>query len=323
MGQALNQAKQLFVASAYADTKTATGKGTIYAKSSAEDIFLSFINAKGERTRSDMMPVCNIMNVSAVSAENLREYIETWTITLDSDVNSGNPVAGQDYILRIKVANYLDSSDFNKYVKFGEVHATDGMTAASFYKKMALSIAKNFSKEQDKPILVYLGSTLVTASMKESDITGSASAITIKENKPYWNRNSFHWSRYRMEITDQGIVAGDDKAEVHWASITQATSTTEYFINGPKTADLEDFVLSLHGDYKQGGTYPLSSETLVDPSQEYNYLNIHYAYIGHNENPQRSEKDIVVVSTTASVINSIVSVINTATGKSFPSIDVG
>lgn len=322
MGQALNQAKQLFVAKTYAGENGITDSspaGTILAKASAEDIILSYVNAKGQRTRSDIMPICNIMYANVAKADDQRDYIKTWTVTLDSSVNSGRPVVGQDYILNVKIANYLDSSDINEYLKFGAVHATDGMTAAAFYKKMAISLAKNFSRETDKPVKVFIGDTEITKNTKEEDIT-SATSIVIKEAEPYWQRNSFHYSRYRITIEDACIVAGEDKAEKHWASIEEATSEDEFIGNGMKTADLEDFVLSLHGDYRQGGTYPLSSQTMVDPAEEYNYLSIHYCYIGANENPQRSEKDIVVVSTDPTVINTIVGVINQATGKSFKTI---
>jgi len=52
---------------------------------------------------------------------------------LSSTVNSGAPVAGQDYILRLAFRNYIGLSEEDQYFKYGAVHAITGMTAEVFY----------------------------------------------------------------------------------------------------------------------------------------------------------------------------------------------
>lgn len=331
MGKSLNQAKQFFCATSYG--KLASGKvldasnnetpGTIFAKASAdgEDLVLRFIDAKGEQTRSDIINVKNILWVKAKKKEDDRDYINTWTITLDSNVNSGAPISGENYILNIETSGYYDNSDVNKYVKHGVVRGISGMTASNFYKKLAISIAKNFSREVDVPIKVFLGVTEVTAETKESALTSTYSSVTIKEAEPYWRDNSFEYRRFRISIATNKV--NDNGQEVLWATITKAVSTTEYFGNGKKTAELEQFCKSMASDYYiHGITTPLSPEMLVNPSSEYNYLTIHHCHVGSNEGAQRSEKDIVVVSTTTTAIDNIIDVINSATGKSYAKLVV-
>lgn len=320
MGIGLNQTKQLYVATAFANSLSASSApGTIGVKTSAdgEDIILKYIDVKGEQTRSDIINTKDVLWVKTASAKSQRAYINTWTVKLDPNVNSGNVISGGNYILRVKTTNYYDKSDINDYTKYGVVYGVQGMTPAQFYAKLAISLVKNFSREPDKPIKVFVGGTEITPTTKESDITG-ATEVVIKEAEPFWRRNSFKFHRYAISIDDTTVKFGG--SEVNWAEITKELSTTEYFKNGKITADEEDFSLALNGDYPAGYTYPLSSETMVDPSKEYNYLTIHHAHVGSNESPQKSEKDIVVVSEDASVLNSIVEAINSATGKNYPTI---
>ena len=319
MAIGLNLTKQLFVATSYGEITASSQPGRIFAKVSGdgEDVVLKYVDVKGEQTRSDIINARNVMWVKSASAESQRDYINTWTVTLNSAINSGAVISGQDYILRVRTSNYYDKSDINEHTKYGVVHGFAGMTTAQFYAKMAVSLAKNFSKELDKPVKIFVGNTEITPDTDESDITG-ATSIIIKEAEPYWKRNSFKYSRYHISIEATTVKSGND--ELVWANITKATSTTDYFGNGKKTADEEDFSLSLNGDYPAGITYQFSSETMVNPASEYNYLTIHHCHIGSNESPQKSEKDIVIVSTEKSVINSIITAINNATGKSFATL---
>lgn len=329
MGKTSFQAKSVFVANAYGDPMGANAiNGTIFANPSADgcDLILKYKDVKGQQKRSDIIPVENILWVKAQSAEAEREFVKTWTVTLDSNVNSGNIIVGENYLLNFSIAGYYDPSDVNEYIKTVAIHGFAGMTAATFYKKLAISIAKNFSREPDKPIKVFIGSDEITPETKEADIS-TATSVVIKEAEPYWKRGSFTFARYKIKVGSGTVnVSGD---EVQWASIAQAESQTEFFGNGKKTAELEDYSMSMSSDFFiKGKTWALSPEVMVDPEKEYNYLQIHYCHIGSGESPQKSEKDIVVVAQNAieddetsidgkSIINSIVNVINTATGKSY------
>lgn len=330
MGKSANQAKSLFVATAYGDPMGVSAiNGTIQAKASADgcDLILKYKDVKGQQKRSDIIPLENIHWVTIKSAEDEQEFIKTWTITLNSSVNSGNIISGENYLLNINIAGYYDLSDANEYIKTIAIHGFAGMTSESFYKKLAIAIAKNFSREPDSPIKVFIGTDEITPITKESDIA-TATSVIIKEAEPYWKRGSFDFTRYRIKVGSGTVnVSGD---ELQWASIVEAESQTEYFGNGKKTAELEDYCMSMASDfYHRGFTDGLSPEVMVDPTQEYNYLQIHYSFIHSGESSQKSEKDIVVVAQNAieddetsidgkAIINSIVGALNTATGKTYP-----
>lgn len=318
MGKSVNQAKQLFVATAY--DNAAKDPGTIYAKVSAngEDMILKYVNAKGENVGSGVIPVNNIMHVTSASAESQREKLKQWEVTLNPSINKGKPKAGENYVLSVSVANYYDNSDVNKYGKTAAAHAYEDSTASDIYKQLAIGTANNFSKELDKPIKVFLGETEIKPGTKVEDIEDvTATSLIIKECEPYWYRNAFDFKRYSIVVKCGDV---DFCGKLPWAKIEES-ETDEYIGNGKKTAELEDFCLTLSSDFQHRVcTTPLSPLTMVDPTKEYNYMQIHYCHIGSNETPQRSEKDIVIVSEDAGVLNSIIGEINTATGKSYPEI---
>jgi len=146
-----NQVRQLYVAK--------TLQSDIISTSTAGDIAVKYDTAKtntyfkymspGGQTRSDMIPTANILSVTVTDADKLKRGLKKVTLTLDSAVNSGAPIAGQDYICRIAFRNYVGLSEEDQYFKYGAVHATTGMTAATFYQTMLTSLTQNFSRETE------------------------------------------------------------------------------------------------------------------------------------------------------------------------------
>lgn len=67
--------------------------------------------------------------------------------------------------------------------------------------------------------------------------------------------------------------------------------------NGQKIADMEYFYMKERGDQYGNIGWPdvVKTTYLVNPSQEYSVIDIHYSYVGHNESVQMSEKDITIV----------------------------
>lgn len=146
-----NQVRQLYVAT---DVETsghvpASGAaGTIAVKSDTSKNHLYFEYKRADNLmRSDLIDIKNILYAKATDAAGMAYDIKSVTVALDSNVNGGSPVAGQDYILRIAFRQYVGMSDEDQYFKYGMVHAYAGMNADKFYKVLALSIAKNFSRE--------------------------------------------------------------------------------------------------------------------------------------------------------------------------------
>lgn len=331
----VNQVRQLYVAKAVKDapvlsTDTA-GTAAIKADSAKTHLYIQYKGADN-LTRSDLVNIKDILDVKVTDASAMSKALKTVTVNLDSTINSGAPVTGQDYILRVSFRQYLGPSDEDQYFKYGLVHAYSGMTASDFYKTLALSLVKNFSKEL-VPLVTFQLTTATTpitvdTTTKASALTGTYTGVTITEAPQEWVRGikaqvPVYFEAYPTTITYQGD-------EVTWG-IT-VLGTTGLIKNGKKIADLEYFCMGERGDIYRNVSFPNSIPTtyLVDPTLEYNVVDIHYAYTGGNEAVQKSEKDITVVIPKVGAIladanaltNTFITALNTASGLSIATLPI-
>ena len=224
----------------------------------------------------------------------MEKKLKNATVTLDASVNGGKPIAGQDYVLRLVFSGYIGiSPEDSQYWKYGVVHATNGMSASDFYKKMALSIAKNMSREAVQFIKVFLGNTEVTPRTKEDKLTGTYTGVTIKEVAPDWIRGTKQEKIVRL--TAEPTTVNDGTGDVVWGTVKYSDGDT--LKNGKEIADMEYFFAGEKGDQYRLINWPdyVPTEYLVDPAQEYDVIDIHYSYIGSNESVQKSEKDIKLI----------------------------
>ena len=313
-----NQNRQFYVA-----TKAATA---VTEASDAGEILLKSINngvgkdlyflVKGAENvlKSDFIPVKNLSYVKAIAAAKMRTPLKSVLISLDSDVNGGVPVVGQDYILRINFRQFYGMSDQDQYFKDVAVHATKALTpdAKSFYTELVKALNLAFSRE--------VGATV--SSNPYLEFTAKDTGVEIVEKEQPWTLGTQAQEPVLFEIVPTTIYV--DGEDVDWATKTDTTKTTGGYVkNGKKIADLEYFCMGERGDqYRQIG-WPNNIDTkyLVDPTAEYNVLELHYAFTDEGISSYRSEKDITIVSTDASVINALVKAINTETGLSIVGTD--
>lgn len=331
-----NQVRQLYVAKALKTPRVlATDTaGSIAVKSDTAKNHLYFeYKGADNLMRSDLIDIKNILYAKATDADDMAHELRAVTVTLDSEVNAA-PVAGQDYILRIAFKQYVGMSDEDQYFKYGMVHAYAGMTASDFYKKLALSLAKNFSREivpLVKFILTDSGDEAVPvdATTKESSLTGTYKALVIDEVEQPWRLGIMEQTPVYFEVQPVPVtVNGDERI---WGKVEE-TDPAGTIANGKKIADLEYFCMGERGDMYRGVGYPNNIPTtyLVDPTVKYNVIDIHYAYVGSNESVQKSEKTITLVvpkvgatnSASNKLANDIIKAINTATGLSIATLSV-
>ena len=331
-----NQVRQLYVAKTLKTPRVlATDTaGSIAVKSDTAKNHLYFeYKGADNLMRSDLIDIKNILYAKATDADDMAHELRAVTVTLDSEVNAA-PVAGQDYILRIAFKQYVGMSDEDQYFKYGMVHAYAGMTASDFYKKLALSLAKNFSREivpLVKFILTDSGDEAVPvdATTKESSLTGTYKALVIDEVEQPWRLGIMEQTPVYFEVQPVPVtVNGDERI---WGKVEE-TDPAGTIANGKKIADLEYFCMGERGDMYRGVGYPNNIPTtyLVDPTVKYNVIDIHYAYVGSNESVQKSEKTITLVvpkvgatnSASNKLANDIIKAINTATGLSIATLSV-
>ena len=339
-----NQVRQLYVAEALKSPKVlatdAAGSIAVKSDTAKTHLYFEYMGAGG-MTRSDLIDIKNILYAKATDADDLAHDLAKYKLTLDASVNSGAPVAGQDYILRIAFRNYIGLSEEDQYFKYGMVHAVANMTASDFYKTLALSLVKNFSREEEGLLKFYLETggteagtvagtpTEVTKDTKESTLTGTYTGIVIEEAPQEWILGVMEQTPVNFTLQPGTItVGGDDRI---WGTVKQVASTSS-IPDGHKIADLEYFCMGERGDVYRMVGFPnvIRTKYLVNPDTKYNVIDIHYAYVGPNESVQKSEKDITIVvpkvgssnSESNELANSIITAINNATGLSIAKLSV-
>ena len=345
MNYSVNQVRQLYVAKALKTTPVlaSDAAGSIAVKNDTAKNHLYFeYKGADNLMRSDLIDIKNILYAKATDADDMAHELKAVTVTLNSDVNAGAPVAGQDYILRIVFKQYVGMSDEDQYFKYGMVHAYAGMDADEFYKVLALSIAKNFSREVVPLIKIEVhskatkskggfdsnGYMVVTPTTKDngksdttnpyydgtSAVVADIDSIRITEVEQPWRLGIM--AQTPVDFTAQPttvLVNGDDRI---WGTVTEGTNGTVG--NGKAIADLEYFCMGERGDIYRGVGFPNNIPTtyLVDPSKTYYTFDIHYAYVGSNEAVQKSEKTITIVGSDKTKMNSLITAFNSASGLS-------
>lgn len=317
----VNQVRQLYVATALKTPHVLASDtaGSIAVKNDTAKSHLYFeYKGADNLMRSDLIDTKNILYAKATDAADMARALKSVTVTLDSNVNGGTPIAGQDYILRVVFKQYIGMSDEDQYFKYGMVHAYAGMSASEFYKVLAISLAKNFSREVVPLVRIDIETasttTEVTPTTKVADLTDTYTGVVVTEVEQPWRLGVMAQTPVYFTVQSVPVTVNGD--ERHWAVLTE--DIDDAIGNGKTIADLEYFCMGERGDvYRQVG-WPQNIPTtyLVDPTKAYHVFDIHYAYVGSNESVQKSEKTITIVCADKAELNKLITAFNTATGLS-------
>ena len=282
-----NQNRQLYVAKSNVSA-TPTSEGALQVVKEGNNLFFKYYGKDG-LVRSDLIDINSIEYAKNTPSSEMARKLKKATITLnEAYLEDGNPISGQDYIVRIVINGYLAPGEGNTQIKYGSVRPTKAMTPTQFYEALAESLTKNFSKEI-KPLLAF---------------TGSADGVVIEEVKQPWVLGTMASEPVNFEVYSTTITFEGE--EVEWAnkvSIVDGDTTIE---NGEKIADLEYFCMGERGDQYRNAGWPnvIPTKLMVDASQKYDVIDIHYSFSDTGVNSYKSEKDITIVGS-ASVIQAI------------------
>lgn len=321
-----NQVGHLYVAKVLQDDVASLANvGDVAVGSNDESLY---INQKGPGgiVRSDLIPLKNIMSIKYTEGSTQRRALKKVTVALNADMlSSSNLKYTGNYMLKVCFTNLLSLSPDNSYWKYGVVYATAGTSASSFYKKLAIALAKAFAREATPLVKIYCGSTEVTATTTESSLSSTYSSVVIEEIEQPWKLGLKSSKALQFYVEPVSVSTTD--GELIWATATDGASST-VVKNGKTTADMEWFYLGERGDYYRGVDFPdgITTEGLVDPTKEYDFINIHYAYVGSNHAVQKSEKDIIIVgehSVLPGVYEAILAVTNPTAEEEEEEVDNG
>lgn len=297
----INQVRHLYVAKALksgANLLATDAAGSILPKgdTAKTQMYFQYMSSAGI-VRSDLIAVDKIMYAKATGSEDLAHKLTRVLLTLDANVNA-TPVAGQEYITRIAFRQYIGLGEEDTNQKYGYVKATANMTASDFYKKMAISIADNVSRDTTPLVTVYLKTAddeeLVAPKTKEADLTGTYTGIIFEEAVQAWELGTMPQAFIPFTVQPTTVIVDGD--EYIWG-VVEAQEATNQVEDGHNIADLEYFCMGARGDHYRMMGYPnvIKTTYLVDPTAKYDTLDIHYAFTDSNEGVQKSEKDITIV----------------------------
>lgn len=287
----------------------------------------------GGLIRTDIIKKDNILWARATDAADMAMPLKEAIVTLDSNVNSGAPIPGEDYVLNIKITQFVGGSDEDTYHKQGVVHAYTGMTASAFYLKLAKSLALNFSRDINKFFKFYVTSgdpTATPSTYAETEITKSSNindtsifsatytGVLIKEVEQPWALGTIPQKSVHFTVNPSVVMDGANDLVI-WGS-TEYKDSSDVVVNSHIIADLEWDSMVERGDvYKNvGWPYVINTTYLVDSSNAYGYdtLDIHFYFVDSKEGAQKSEKTITFVcpksgASDHAIINALIGKLNT------------
>lgn len=288
-----NQNRQLYVVSSVVDTEPANlGEIQVGVTPDKRKFWLKYFG-HGGLIRTDLIDTESVIYARETKAAELRRALKGAKISLDPNVNGGLPIAGQDYIVRVIVRNYLAPGDAHTAIKHGAVHAYAGMDAATFYTKLAESLTMNFSREAC-PMLTF---------------EAAADGVSFTEVEQPWVMGTYSQEAVNFEIYTVPVRYQGD--EVLWAvrdakDMISVTPGNDYVGNGKLIADLEYFCMGERGDQYRNQGWPnvIPTKYMVDPDKEYDVLDMHYFFSDTGVNVQKSEKDITFVAESSTDLKS-------------------
>lgn len=318
-----NQVRQFYVANSYQDNVTGlTNAGDVMVQSQGKDLYFNYVNADGEVMRSDLIDINKIKSITFTPAEKMQYKSKATVVKLNANVNSGAIVAGQDYMLNIRINQMYWNSDQTWGWKYGVVHGTTGMSTSDFYKKMALSLVANMSREATPILKVYIATSDIaddadittgnTREVKATDTeatlpTGTTYAVIVDEAEQPWRLFQMQQAPVYYEAKSDNIVVDND--EVKWGVEKTKTGLTT-IENGKKICDMEYFYHGERGDIYRESAWPNNwkNEMIANKNNKYDTIDIHYYWNGANHAVQKSEKDITLacVATTGTSTDEVI-----------------
>lgn len=270
MGYTDNQVRHLYVAKTIVGTAPAN-EGDLQLVKQGNTAYFKYMSPNKQLVVSDKIDLDKIEYVKTIQAAKMQKKLKKHTITLTED-----PIAGQEYIIRLTFKNYIGLGDNNMAFKYG---MGSGTTKAALLADLEKSLKANLKDVNVLAEVKVEEETLVITEVAQDWVRGKMAKAVIPFEVDF------------LPINIEGVETID------WA--TETITEGDAIPNGYDIADMEYFYMGNRGDIYRGMGYPHNIETtyLVKETDNYNVLEIHYSYVGANESVQKSEKDITIVST--------------------------
>lgn len=326
-----NQARHFYLAKELKTGKNLNSTdavGSILPKvaGNKETLYFQYMSPAGV-IATDRIDLGKLEYAKATGSDKMAKPLIRKSIELDKNINEGKPVAGQDYILGITFTEFAGLGSEDMYNKYGLVHAHAGMDASRFYKVLAASIVGNLSRDEDPLLTVYVEKAgaleKVEERTKADDIEGDVTKVVLEQVSAPWVLGTFPFKLMPFHLNPREITLEGD--EVIWGKVEQLEAEN-HVLNGKEIADLEYFCMGERGDTYRGMGFPnvIHTTYLIDPSKEYDTLDLHFYEIGSNVDVQKSERTMTLVAEndgSHTAMNALIAAINTAAGTDIKKFD--
>jgi len=211
-------------------------------------------------------------------------------------VKSGKVIAGQEYIIGLTFRGFSQEDVTTKIIAAKAKSTTD----TDLYRALAINAWLQRGVEVEPMFDIYVDGSKVTSKATLEDASTDFSAgFKLVEATPTWELGSFPETTATIEVgTTPIIVSGAEDND--WLVTKQFAEGNTKLPNTHKIADLELFAKGERGNSNALAGWPdnIKPDLYVNANDTTGYavLAVHYAFIGGNDEVQKSERDAIFVA---------------------------
>lgn len=273
---------------------TTKGEASVAVTADGKQAYIMVNTGKNDIRRSQFIGTASPVELSLKPADQDVRKLRSVKFAISNKVNGGNPIAGQDYHIRLSY-NDTNITD-NATLQYGNVDqvsvtAYGGMTKGELYKEFAKNLFLSRQAQGRHYYDIFVENTEVTSLKQLAGIQESTvNSVTIKP-KPqdeYYLRGT-NWS-HDVFLTIDSYAIDSQSERMPWINYVYSGDTTNF--DGTTTLTAPDFVSI------KNGMYLADIEYLYTGNHAYNGIN--YAPYGFGvqdyEIDPSGEYDVVVIS---------------------------
>lgn len=280
-----NQVRQVYVVTTLKTDATPSALGDLRVLGETGKYLYFQHFGHGGLTSTDRIPVENIRYIKQTANADMKDSLDNHTVQVKT------VVAGQVYVLKVLVRNFVGQGVYDQTYKYGTYKAKTGDTAADIAEALAadLQVSVGLDDPDNADDINHYKDKFFTVSV-------SSDTITIHEVEQYWELPRFPVQKVPVEIYLNGIVTEDETQDFYWAEIGKGQPTALDNV-AKKLAELEYYAHGWRGDFYRKAGYPYNFETqyMVDLNEDYDVIDIHYFFRGQGVSSQLSEKEITLI----------------------------